>query len=39
MCEKLKQQLNTHFQCVNACWDGGYAHIVAIAISYDVAYI
>ena len=27
---KLAQKCNTYLQCVNACWDGGYANIVAM---------
>ena len=34
---KLEQQQNTHFQCGNLCWGGGYAHIVAMAILDDFA--
>ena len=36
---KLEQQRNTHLQCGNACWDGGYAHVAAMAISESVSYI
>ena len=39
MCGKLSQQYNTQNQCGNACWDVGYAHILAMAMSTAVAYI
>ena len=35
----MAQQQNTHLQCGNACWDGGYANIVAMAMEDYVAYI
>ena len=36
---KLAQQRNTHFQCGNAFWYGGWLQIVAMDISYEVSYI
>ena len=31
--EVFSQKHNTYFQCGNACWDYGYANIVAIFVS------
>ena len=36
---QLEQQHSTHLRYGNACWDGGCAHIVAMEMSADVAYI
>ena len=33
------KKLNTHLKRGNACWDGGYAHIFATAMSAAIAYI
>ena len=35
----IEKKRNTHLQCVNACSDGGYAHIASMSISSAFAYI
>ena len=38
ICGKLAQQRNMYFQCGNEYWDGEYAQMFAMVMSYAVAH-